>query len=165
MTFGENRREKKPRSLMARGLDALARREYSRDELYRKLTYSLAEGETPEDVADVIADLEKKGYLSNERYAAGRVRTRAMRYGNRRLAAELRQQGVETEAIAEALADAEPEIDRARAVWNRKFGEAPLDYQEKCKQVRFLAARGFSFDIINKVLAEAGDRTEDIEEY
>ena len=160
MTFGENRREKKPRSLMARGLDALARREYSRDELYRKLTYSLTEDETPDDVADVIADLEKKGYLSNERYAAGRVRTRAMRYGNRRLAAELRQQGVETEAMA----DAEPEIDRARAVWNRKFGEAPLDYHEKCKQVRFLAARGFSFDIINKVLAEAGDRTENIEE-
>ena len=115
-------------------------------------------------MANVIADLEKKGYLSNERYAAGRVRSRAMRYGNRRLAAELRQQGVETEAIAEALADAEPEIDRARAVWNRKFGEAPLDYHEKCKQVRFLAARGFSFDIINKVLAEAGDRTENIEE-
>ena len=114
MTFGENRREKKPRSLMARGLDALARREYSRDELYRKLTYSLSEDETSDDVANVIADLEKKGYLSNERYAAGRVRTRAMRYGNRRLAAELRQQGVETEAIAEALADAEPEIDRAR---------------------------------------------------
>ena len=165
MTFGENRREKKPRSLMARGLDALARREYSRDELYRKLTYSLAEDETEDDVTAVIADLEKKGYLSNERYAAGRVRTRAMRYGNRRLAAELRQQGVETEAIAEALADAEPEIDRARAVWNRKFGEAPLDYHEKCKQVRFLAARGFSFDIINKVLSEAGDRTDDIEEY
>ena len=164
MTFGENRREKKPRSLMARGLDALARREYSRDELYRKLTHSLSEDETSDDVANVIADLEKKGYLSNERYAAGRVRTRAMRYGNRRLAAELRQQGVETEAIAEALADAESEIDRARAVWNRKFGEAPLDYHEKCKQVRFLAARGFSFDIINRVLAEAGDRTENIEE-
>ena len=77
MTFGENRREKKPRSLMARGLDALARREYSRDELYRKLTHSLSEDETSDDVANVIADLEKKGYLSNERYAAGRVRTRA----------------------------------------------------------------------------------------
>ena len=164
MTFGENRREKKPRSLMARGLDALARREYSRDELYRKLTHSLSEDETSDDVANVIADLLKKFNQPNERYAARRVRTRAMRYGNRRLAAELRQQGVETEAIAEALADAEPEIDRARAVWNRKFGEAPLDYHEKCKQVRFLAARGFSFDIINKVLAEAGDRTENIEE-
>lgn len=164
MTAGERSREKKPRSLMARGLDALSRREYSRDELTRKLMYSLVEGETPDDVTEVIAELEKRGYLSNERYAAGRVRTRSVRYGNRRLAAELRLQGVESEAIAEALADAEPEIDRARAVWERKFGEPPEDYKEKCRQVRFLAARGFSFDVIGRVLSEAGDRTDDVEE-
>ncbi len=164
MTAGERSREKKPRSLMARGLDALSRREYSRDELTRKLMYSLVEGETPDDVTEVIAELEKRGYLSNERYAAGRVRTRSVRYGNRRLAAELKLQGVESEAIAEALADAEPEIDRARAVWERKFGEPPEDYKEKCRQVRFLAARGFSFDVIGRVLSEAGDRTDDVEE-
>ncbi len=164
MTAGERSREKKPRSLMARGLDALSRREYSRDELSRKLMYSLADGETPDDVTDVIAELEKRGYLSNERYAAGRVRTRSVRYGNRRLAAELKQQGVESEAIAEALSEAEPEIDRARAVWERKFGDPPADYKEKCRQVRFLAARGFSFDVINRVLSEAGDRLDDLEQ-
>lgn len=164
MTSDERNREKKPRSLMARGLDALSRREYSRDELSRKLMYSLVEGETPDDVTDVIAELEKRGYLSNERYAAGRVRTRSVRYGNRRLAAELKLQGVESEAIAEALSEAEPEIDRARAVWERKFGDPPEDYKEKCRQVRFLAARGFSFDVINRVLSEAGDRLDDLEE-
>ena len=164
MTSDERNREKKPRSLMARGLDALSRREYSRDELSRKLMYSLVEGETLDDVTDVIAELEKRGYLSNERYAAGRVRTRSVRYGNRRLAAELKLQGVESEAIAEALSEAEPEIDRARAVWERKFGDPPEDYKEKCRQVRFLAARGFSFDVINRVLSEAGDRLDDLEE-
>ncbi len=164
MTSDERNREKKPRSLMARGLDALSRREYSRDELSRKLMYSLVEGETPDDVTDVIAELEKRGYLSNERYASGRVRTRSVRYGNRRLAAELKLQGVESEAIAEALSEAEPEIDRARAVWERKFGDPPEDYKEKCRQVRFLAARGFSFDVINRVLSEAGDRLDDLEE-
>lgn len=156
--------EKKSRSLSARALDALARREYSCDELARKLKQSLTEGETLEDVAAVISELKERGFLSNERYAAGRVRTRAVRYGNRRLVQELRQQGVEDAAIDEALAEAEPEIDRARMVWERKFGDPPEDYKEKCRQVRFLAARGFSFDVIHRVLSEAGDRTDAFDE-
>lgn len=78
---------------MMRGIDALSRREYSRLELYRKLMRTLTEGETADDVIAVLDDLQAKGYLSDERYAEGRVRVRSMRYGNRRVAQELRQQG------------------------------------------------------------------------
>ena len=76
---------------MMRGIDALSRREYSRLELYRKLMRTLSEGETADDVIAVLDDLQAKGYLSDERYAEGRVRVRSMRYGNRRVAQELRQ--------------------------------------------------------------------------
>ena len=110
---------------MMRGIDALSRREYSRLELYRKLMRTLTEGETADDVIAVLGDLQAKGYLSDERYAEGRVRVRSMRYGNRRVAQELRQQGVDADAITAAMEQTEPEIDRARAVWQRKFGEAP----------------------------------------
>lgn len=154
-------REKKPRSLMMRGIDALSRREYSRLELYRKLMRTLTEGETADDVIAVLDDLQAKGYLSDERYAEGRVRVRSMRYGNRRVAQELRQQGVDADAITAAMEQTEPEIDRACAVWQRKFGEAPADYKEKARQIRFLAARGFSFDVISKILSEAGSSADE----
>ena len=84
-----------------------------------------------------------------------------MRYGNRRVAQELRQQGVDADAITAAMEQTEPEIDRARAVWQRKFGEAPADYKEKARQIRFLAARGFSFDVISKILSEAGSSADE----
>lgn len=100
---------------MMRGIDALSRREYSRLELYRKLMRTLTEGETADDVIAVLDDLQAKGYLSDERYAEGRVRVRSMRYGNRRVAQELRQQGVDADAITAAMEQTEPEIDRARA--------------------------------------------------
>ena len=80
---------------MARAVDALSRREYSRLELTRRLMRSLAEGETFDDVEDVVGTLEKRGYLSDERYAQTRVRVRSERYGNRRLAHELRMMGVD----------------------------------------------------------------------
>ena len=83
------------------------------------------------------------------------------RYGNRRVAQELRQQGVDADAITAAMEQTEPEIDRARAVWQRKFGEAPADYKEKARQIRFLAARGFSFDVISKILSEAGSSADE----
>ena len=78
-----------------------------------------------------------------------------------KLAQELRQQGVDADAITAAMEQTEPEIDRARAVWQRKFGEAPADYKEKARQIRFLAARGFSFDVISKILSEAGSSADE----
>ena len=46
----------------------------------------------------------------------------------------------------------ETELAAAREVWQRKFGTAPQDEKEKAKQVRFLQSRGFSLDVIFKVL-------------
>ena len=96
----------KPRTLIMRGVDALSRREYSRSELRRKLLRSCGEDESAADVEEVLNTLESKGYLSNARYAQSRVRTRAARYGNRRLAGELAMMGVDSETISESLEQA-----------------------------------------------------------
>lgn len=153
--FGSN---KKPRTLLMRGIEALSRREYSRLELYRKLMRSLAEGETADDVEGVLRTLEERGYLSDERYAVSRVRGRASRYGNRRLAMELNMMGVDPETVTEALNEVDDEYARARALWEKRFGSPPEDRRERDRQVRFLASRGFGFDIINRVVhAEVED--------
>ena len=55
-----------PRSLMARGIDALSRREYSRKELREKLVQALEAGQSASEVDAVLDELESKKYLSNE---------------------------------------------------------------------------------------------------
>lgn len=150
------------RRLMARAVDCLTRREYSREELRRKLL-TLPEVEAA-DVDAALDLLKQRGYLSDERYAEGRVRMRAPRYGNRRLAMELRQKGVSAENIQNALQEAGDELSRAQAIWQKKFGVAPADMKEKARQFRFLAARGFSFDVISRVVSAHGAIEEDFEE-
>lgn len=143
------------RSLMARGIDALSRREYSRKELREKLVQALEAGQSASEVDAVLDELESKKYLSNERYARSRVRMRSARYGNRRLAYELAMKGIDAEEVQEALQEAGDEFERAWAVWSRRYGNPPEDYKEKTRQARFLAARGFGFDMIERVFDKA----------
>jgi regulatory protein len=44
------------------------------------------------------------------------------------------------------------ELAAAREVWKKKFDTAPQDEKEKAKQMRFLQSRGFSMDVIFKVM-------------
>jgi len=62
-------------------------------------------------------------------------------------------------ALSAEAADAlkQSELERARTVWRRKFGEPPVDPAERARQMRFLAGRGFSADIIRRVVAGADD--------
>ena len=143
----------KPRTLIMRGVDALSRREYSRSELRRKLLRSCGEEESADDVEEVLNTLESKGYLSNARYAQSRVRTRAARYGNRRLAGELAMMGIDSETISESLEQAGDEFERARTLWQRKFGKPPADRRERDRQVRYLTSRGFDFDVVSKLVS------------
>lgn len=141
-------------SLRGRALRLLASREHSRLELKRKLASHAESGEALEALLD---ELEKARLLANDRYAEQRVTVRGGRYGNARLAGELRSQGVDDATIANALAQAGDETERALAVWRKKFGSLPQDAQERAKQARFLAGRGFGSPTIRRVLQGTWD--------
>ena len=49
------------------------------------------------------------------------------------------------------------EVERAREVWRKKFGEPPADAAERGKQMRFLQYRGFSGDAIRRVMCGANE--------
>ena len=49
------------------------------------------------------------------------------------------------------------ELERARALWQRRFGQVAADAASRAKQMRFLAGRGFSGDVIRKVIAGLDD--------
>jgi regulatory protein len=137
-------------SLRGRALQALARREFSRAELQAKLIPHVTE---TDDVGMLLDDLEKRGWLSDARALEQTVRIRSARFGTQRIAHELRQKGISDELISAAIPQMkEGELDAARAVWQRKFATPPQDQKEKARQVRFLQSRGFSMDVIFKVM-------------
>ena len=43
------------------------------------------------------------------------------------------------------------ELERAQAVWRQRFGTVATDANERARQMRFLAARGFAGDVVRRV--------------
>ena len=151
-----SRKSNSGRSLRARALAALARREYSRRELEYKLK---AVAEDPAEIPEILDDFERRGWLSEARVVEQVVATRRRRFGAHRIEPELREQGISDFAIEEARDQIEAnELASARAIWLRKFKTAPADARERAKQMRFLQGRGFSLDVIRKVVS--GDDTD-----
>lgn len=151
-------RAKAPPSLLQRAIAALARREHSRAELARKLQRHLPKGADPSEVDRVLDELARKGMLSEARFAASLVRARGARFGAVRVRQELRQHSLAPDLIAQATAElAKSEVVRARQIWRKRFGAPPRDDAERAKQLRFLAARGFSTDVILRVVRGTSD--------
>jgi regulatory protein len=147
------RGRREPRSLLARAIALLSRREHSRTELSAKLRRGLTDTDDPEDVDRVLDDLERSKLLSDERYAGALTRTRSARFGDARVRFDLNSAGVSAETVDRAVASLKgTEVERARAVWMRRFGELPRTPQERGRQARFLQARGFSTETIRTVL-------------
>ena len=143
-----------PASLRQMAIRLLARREHTRLELRRKLA---AQAESADQLEALLDDLAARRLLADDRYAEQRVNARCGRLGNARLAQELRSSGVEASLIDAALATAGDEVDRARAVWRKKFGAPPADRHEWARQARFLQARGFASDVIARILKDVED--------
>jgi regulatory protein len=139
-------------SLKGRALRFLSAREHSRSELGRKLA---RHSEDADEIEHVLDELTAKGWLSAERFVESVVHRRGERFGAARIRQELQQHGIDnTQAAAalDALRCSEPE--RARAIWQRRFGTPPATPADKAKQMRFLAGRGFSTEVIRRVLNE-----------
>ena len=141
------------KTLRARAIDLLSRREHSRRELERKLAPF---AHSAEALSALLDDLAERTWQSDARTAVMLARTRGQKYGSRRVRQELREKGIDSETIDAALAGQD---DRAvaRAAWERKFGTLPDTPEARARQIRFLAARGFGMDVIRAVLAGAAD--------
>ena len=137
----------------------LARREHSQVELRRKLR---TRGHRPDAVERALTRLGEYGYQSDARFAESFVRSRVDRgQGRLKIVAGLRERGIEDD-VASALLDlGEPEWRRlATAALNKRFGDAaPAGRAEWVKRARFLAGRGFTSDVVSRVLDGAGTAT------
>ena len=178
----------RPASIKVRALQWLAQREHSRselrDKLLRLLKRSNRQAANADDAADAeleaaeqddpaLADpaaevetlllwLEAHGYLSQERFIESRINARQARYGNLRIRQELKQHGVALDAEGRQALQL-TEFDRAKEVWRKKFDAPAADAAGRVRQMRFLAGRGFSLDVVQRVvrLGSASRRDDD----
>lgn len=142
-----------PQSLEARAIGLLARREYSRAELRTRLAEHASDADALEATLDKLAS---KKLLSDERFVGSLVRRRAERFGLARIRHELQAHQLSPEQLEPALSALKAsEFDRALQVWRKRFGEAPATHEERARQMRFLAGRGFAAEVIRQVLGQA----------
>ncbi len=143
-------------ALEVRALRYLARRDYSRVELERKLSAHVRL--TPEILLDLLDKLEREGLLSTERAAEQIIRVRRSRFGSKRIIYELKEKGIDEAFIHQALPCLkETELGAALAIWQKKFGKIPGTPEERGKHMRFMMNRGFSMEVIQQVLSQASE--------
>jgi len=154
MTAGAPRNSTRPpKTLKARAIALLSRREYARAELRAKLAGDRGGSDVGSDIEALLDELSALGYLSDARFAQGIVRQKSGGYSKRAIGASLKARGVDGAAADDALANVElDDLDAMVALWRRRFGTPPANDKEKARQVRFLQSRGFSLSAIFKLL-------------
>jgi regulatory protein len=138
------------RSLKGRALQLLSQREHSRAELERKLQ---AHEATPGELDQALDELQARDFINDGRVIESVINHRSSKLGAARLKQELAAKGLSGEAVATALASIkDSELERAQAVWLKKFGEPAQDPRERAKQARFLLTRGFAAEVVSKLV-------------
>jgi regulatory protein len=139
--------------LRMKGIGLLARREHSRAELQQKLKRYTPDADL---IAQTLDQLQKEKLLSDARFAEGLARVRGARYGSARVAQDLRAKGVSGEMAAGLVRQLkDTDLERAQAAWQKRFGGPAEDAAGRAKQMRFLQSRGFSPDVIRRVVPRA----------
>lgn len=142
-------------SLKGRALRLLSQREHSRAELERKLARYEEEAGS---LARALDELAAKDFISEARVVQSVLHQRAPRLGAARVRQELQAKGIAADAVAEAVSSLQAtELERARALWQRRFDAPPSDAKERARRKRACRARGFAGATVAKVLRTGGD--------
>jgi regulatory protein len=133
-------------------LKFLARREYSRYELQRRLA---AKGWSVEQISEVLDELAEAQLQSDTRFLEMYIRhRRAAGYGPRRIIVELTERGVTAAADALVNSNNAEWLEIMQRVWQKKFNQIPTDLKAKAQQIRFLIYRGFTPEQVQFFLQE-----------
>lgn len=133
-------------------MDLLARRDYSSQELIKKLSSRYADRSLVEEQVD---KLTAENLQNDQRYVDNFVRSRIRKgQGPVRIINELTQKGI-AKALALHIFE-ELAVDWEQVVIEvskSKYGSTqPRDDKEKAKRVRFFQYRGFEFEQIRQVI-------------
>lgn len=79
-----------------------------------------------------------------------RAHVLSRRYGAAKIRQDLKAKGVPDELVA--AVSAEGELERARQILARKYKTPAASREEQAKRMRFLQGRGFSHDVIYRLV-------------
>ena len=121
-------------------------------ELIQKLNKRFPE--TIPIIEEVVKKLAVNNILNDERFAEMYLNSRARKgFGPKKIEMELNFKKVDSSFIAIAIAEYESWTENAQNELLKKFkGVKPTDYNSKMKQKQFLFNRGFSSQIIERIL-------------
>ena len=143
--------EKKSINLKAKILDLLSRRDYSYRELQTKLQkYS----DDLELIKRLLDEMVAKKFINEERYIENFIYTKSKKFGSQKvkylLQNKVNDQSLVNQIYAESQID---EFKLAQQIWQRKFASPATESKERAKQIRFMLSRGFSLELILKLMA------------
>lgn len=180
----DSSQQKSEVNLLAKAVAILSAREHSEKELRQRLK-RYTDDEAAIDA--VVTRLQHENWQSDERFVETFVQSKEQRWGNQKILQALSQHDLDSEQLSDLKEDLrESEYQRAREVWIKRFGakygvdlydshaiddyetldeNEQQDFQEqakdKAKQIRFLASRGFSADVVYRVVNSRGAPEED----
>lgn len=102
-------------------------------------------------IKDTLAKLKEYRVLDDENYAHMYTNTYKTKYGNAMLRKKLLEKGVSKNIIDDCLAENDADEEVVQKLALKKLGTKSPTRENINKVMRFLAGRGFDFDIINKV--------------
>ena len=145
------------RAAMDKALRFLSARAHSTRELRDKLlTRDFSMGV----VDSVLEECARRGFLNDRLFAEFCLEEfKGRGYGPRKCMMYLRNKGIESAMIEEVMAekhDATDELSQAEEVMRRKLRSLAREsdpMKKKEKAIRFMAGRGFSFELANRVYA------------
>lgn len=136
-----------------KAIELISRREHSRKEIITKLTQR-SYGDVAEEVAD---ELERRGYLDDERFAVMYSKELKQRknMGKRRISQELYNKGISREIIGNILDDMEENpIEDITDLINRKYYRYLSDEKGRTRTVNALVRLGYSYTDIKNAIKE-----------
>lgn len=139
------------KDLRLQAMNLLARREHSRQELYRKLSRRGAEASLIDSVLDQLA---ADGLLSDERFAEAYTTARARKgHGPQRISQELEERGVGPSLIKVTLDGFDDQwLSDLRRLWKKRWPHQAIDSsEERNKRWRFIQYRGYTWEQFKQV--------------
>lgn len=136
---------------MSRALNFLGYRARSKREVRDRLGRYGYDGGT---IEVVVERLDELGYLDDKEFARNAARQKALKYGPRRVALDLRKGGVESETARQAVDEAFADLSESESAYSaaaRRYNTREGSDAEARRVYGFLMRRGFSADVCAEV--------------
>ncbi len=126
----------------------------------------LDEGYPTEIVGKVMEFLEEYRLIDDDAYVRNYLSMNSAGKSRRQLICELQQKGVEQGKIKQILEEEPPDEEKsaAKLVERKLKGRRQISYEEKGKLSAYLGRKGYSYDVIRRVLGNMMTENEDFRE-